>query len=63
MPQTTLIRIRGKLYAYSFTTGVKPVKSKVRKTDDEIQALCLWLVNHGKIEEANTLLDTYCSQR
>lgn len=59
MPQTTLIRSGGKMYAYSFTTGVKPIEPKVRLTDDAIQALCLWLVNQSRIEEADALLEKY----
>ena len=57
MTQTSLLRMRGALFVYSFTTGVKPVKLKVRKTDDEIQAECLRLVREGKIEESNDLLN------
>lgn len=63
MTQTTLIRRRGKLYAYSFTTGTKPVELKVRVTDDTIQAECLRLTKRGKVDESNELLNRYCSSR
>lgn len=63
MCQTSLVRVNGHLCAYSFTTGVKPVKLKVRKTDDEIQAECLRLVREGRIEESNELLDHYYPPR
>lgn len=59
MAQTTLIRARGTFFAYSFTTGVKPIAPKVRMTDDAIQALCLWLVNQGRDEEAERLLEKF----
>mgnify|MGYP001566329751 CR=1 FL=1 len=59
MTQTTLIRRRGKLYAYSFTTGTKPVEPKVRMTDDTIQAECLRLSRMGLIEESNEILEKY----
>ncbi|MBI2048499.1 MAG: hypothetical protein HYT30_01060 [Parcubacteria group bacterium] len=63
MTQTTLIRRRGRLYAFSFTTGTKPIEPKVRVTDDTIQAECLRLTRQGKIDESNALLDRYYPPR
>lgn len=63
MTQTSIIHYREKLYVYSFTTGVKRLEPKVCETDETIQAKCLWLENQGKLDEAEELLEKYCSQR
>lgn len=61
MPQTTLTRKRGKLYAYSFTTGTQPVTPPVRKTERDIWAEILRLHQSGKTDDAELLLEKYCS--
>lgn len=65
MPQPSLIRVRGALYLFDLTIGWKKVRSpSVRfDNDDDLQAHLLWLVNHGRREEAEILLEACCEQR
>jgi NifB/MoaA-like Fe-S oxidoreductase len=63
MCQSKIIRRRGALYIYSFTTGVQPVTVPVRTTEDDVMAELMRLVRNGKAEEAELLLERYCSTR
>ncbi len=63
MPQNTTLRIRDKLYVYSFTTGIAPAKLPDRKSDNEVMAELMWLVQHGKADEAELLLEKHCKSR
>ncbi len=63
MCQNKIIRRRGQLHIYSFTTGIKPVTVPVRKTEDDVMAELMRLVRSGKAEEAELLLEWYCSTR
>ncbi|MBI1999237.1 MAG: hypothetical protein HYS74_01110 [Parcubacteria group bacterium] len=44
----------------SFTEGVCPAFVRVQETQDDTMAACLWLENHGRPEEAETLLSSFC---
>lgn len=47
---------------YSFTTGFCPRQRAVRKLtcEGDVLAACLWLENHGKADEAEMLLQSWC---
>ncbi|MBP9668924.1 MAG: hypothetical protein KBE09_01405 [Candidatus Pacebacteria bacterium] len=62
MPQHTHFHRKNRLFSYSFTTGVKLVEAPRLKTENDVLSHALWLVNHGKDEEAERFLDRYCSQ-
>lgn len=63
MAQNKIIRRGGSLYIYSFTTGVQSVQVPVRKTENDVMAELMRLVRNGKAEEAELLLEWYCSSR
>jgi hypothetical protein len=61
MTQTTLTRIRGKFYAYSFTTGVKPAVPKARKDQKTALAELNRLLREGRDEEAESFFEQCCN--
>lgn len=63
MCQNTIIRRRGQLHIYSFTTGVKLVRVPVRATENDVMAELMRLVRNGMADEAELLLEWYCSTR
>lgn len=63
MAQNQIIRRGGFLYVYSFTTGVKLVKVPVRQTENDVMAELMRLARNGMADEAELLLEWYCSTR
>lgn len=47
---------------YDFCEGGREAFISKRETDDDVQAWLMWLERHGRPEEAETLLESYCSR-
>ena len=63
MPQTTIVRATHGLFVHDFTTGAKPAKLKPNKTERDILALALWLEQTGNVDEADRVIECYCSTK
>lgn len=61
MPQPTIVRATHGLFVYDFTIGFMPAKFKQHKTESDILALALWLERKGDVDEADRVLECYCS--
>ena len=44
----------------NFADGDRRAFIRPKVTDDDILAKCLWFLNHGRPEEAEMLLESYC---
>ena len=63
--RTTYLALQGEhLVLSGFVHGIRFAKPPMRPlTDDDVQARCLWLSNRGRHEEAEILLDDWCSRQ
>lgn len=55
------VRIQG-FFWVSFVDGGRELYAMTKATEEQILARCLWLSNHGRPEEAETLLENYCAR-
>jgi hypothetical protein len=59
-----LLWLNGVLCVYSWTTGLRVAQRVFRIiTEDDVMAYCMWLERHGRPEDAECVLDTYCSRK
>jgi hypothetical protein len=60
--QHLIVRREKDLYVYSWTTGVKPAWVPTPRTEQHVLAHALWLARNGREEEADRLLENFCSR-
>ncbi len=63
MSQPSLQNIRGTWYVVSFTDGYTKAVWSRKMTDNDALARALWLINHGKRDEAELFIEWYCTAR
>ena len=56
--------VSGKAMAYSWTTGwvarrEETILEQARKCPESLERVCLWLQNHGRLDEALELLERF----
>lgn len=61
MPQLTILNSNSNFYVYSWTTGVMPCRIPTKSSEDDVLARALWLVRNGREDEADVLLEKYCT--
>jgi hypothetical protein len=60
--QDFIVSKDGSVAVFSFVDGIKCPRletliEQARKSEDELQRVCLWLENHGQHDLADTLLE------
>ncbi len=63
MPQPRILKLGATWYLYSFTDGCTKLRLPTRESEADVLARCLWLSNHGRRDEAEELLEAWCSRR
>lgn len=63
MADMVIYRIREEFYVSSWTFGCKKSQPPSRTTEDSVMAEAMWLVQHGKSDEAEMLIERWCQSK
>lgn len=61
MPQNKIVRAQGRIYLYSWTTGMTQAKLPELKSERDVLSHALWLARNGREDEADRLVENFCA--